>query len=79
MSRNPFHYAFTLSFFGVVFVVLGLLGCRLRKDPFSVVACGWSESPWWNEVWIGAAMVAVSLIFWRRALASLDAPTRPKS
>ena len=71
MSRNPFHYAITLSFFGLVFMVLGLLGCRLRKNPFTMVACQWSESPWWNEVLIGAAMFAISLIFWRRALRSV--------
>ena len=68
MSRNPFHYAITLSVFGSLFVVLGLLGCRVRKDPFSMVACRWSESPWWNEIWGGLAMITISLFFWRRAI-----------
>jgi hypothetical protein len=36
MSRNPFHYALSLTLFGGVFLVLGLLGCELQKNPWSL-------------------------------------------
>jgi hypothetical protein len=71
MSRNPFHYALSLTLFGSIFLVLGLLGCELQKNPWSFVACDWSESVRANEVWLGAAMLAASGFFWRRAIRSL--------
>jgi hypothetical protein len=67
-SRNPFHYAFGLTFFGSLVVVLGLFGCRLRKSNWSIVACTWSESAWWSDVAAGAVMLLVAVFFWKRAL-----------
>ena len=70
-SKNPFHHAFTFTFVGVLFLVAGLLGCLIRKDPWSIQACRWSDSPWWSEVGFGAAMLLVSVYFWKRALRTL--------
>ena len=66
---NPFHYAFTTTFFGSVFLILGFMGCRLDKNPWSFVACTWSESVLWNEVRFGAGLLLAAAYCWRRALA----------
>jgi hypothetical protein len=63
MSRNPFHYALTFTFFGGLFVVLGLMGCEIRKDPWSIQACNWSASPWWNHVGVGVALLVSGTFF----------------
>lgn len=70
MSRNPFHNAFTLTLFGSLLVVLGLVGCTLRKSPWTFVACTWSESVWWNEVGVGVGLLLVAIYFWRKAILS---------
>jgi hypothetical protein len=70
-SRNPFHHAFGFTFVGLLFVGAGLFGCLIRKDPWSIQACTWADSPWWSEVWFGAAMLLVSVFFWKRALQTL--------
>jgi hypothetical protein len=66
--RNAFHYAFTFTFFGSLWVVLALVGCRLRKSPWTFVACTWSDSPWWSEAAVGFAMLLAAAFFWKRAL-----------
>ena len=71
MNRSPFHHALTLTFVGTVFVVTGLLGCRIRKSPWSIVACRWSDTVWWPEVWFGATALLVAAYFWKRAIRSL--------
>lgn len=70
-TQNPFHNAFTFTLFGSLFVVLGLLGCRLRKSPWSIVACTWSETVWWKEVWAGVAILLFATYFWRKAIQSI--------
>ena len=75
MRQNPFHNALTLTLFGGLFVVLGLIGCRLRKSPWSIVACRWSDTVWWQEVWGGAAMLLLATYFWKKALPSLRHPS----
>ena len=67
-TRNPWHNAFTLTFMGLLFAVPGLLGCKLRKSPWSIIGCNWSDSVWWSEVAFGAAALLVSVYFWKKAL-----------
>jgi hypothetical protein len=67
-TNNPFHYAFTFTFFGSLWVVLALMGCRLRKSDWSIVACRWADSPWWSEVGVGVVMLFAAAFFWKRAL-----------
>jgi hypothetical protein len=67
-THNPWHYALTFSFFGSLWVVLALLGCKLRKSPWSIVGCNWSETPWWSEAGFGVALLLISVHFWRKAL-----------
>jgi hypothetical protein len=70
-TKNPFHYAFALTFFGSLWVILPLMGCRLRKSNWTFVACTWSDSPWWSEAGVGVVMLLLAAFFWKRALQSV--------
>jgi hypothetical protein len=70
-TRNPWRYALSLSFFGSLWIVLAFLGCKLRKSPWTFVACNWSDSPWWSEAGVGVAFLLISVYFWRKALQTL--------
>jgi hypothetical protein len=69
---NPIHNALSFTLFGSLFLVLGLLGCKLRKSPWSIMACTWSDTVLWNEVWGGAAALLVAAYFWRRGWQKLS-------
>jgi hypothetical protein len=68
---NPFHNALSLTLLGMLFVVPGLLGCKLRKSPWTFVGCTWSDSVWWKEVWVGLAVLLLAGYFWKRAIRSI--------
>jgi hypothetical protein len=70
-TRNPWHNALSLTFVGFLFMVPALMGCKLRKSPWTIIGCNWSESVWWSEFGFGAAMLFVSVFFWRRVIRSL--------
>ena len=74
--RSPtsvFSLAFTATAVGAVLIVSGLTGCRLHKDNWSFVGCApWSASILWNEVAVGAGILSLAALVWRRALRSID-------
>jgi hypothetical protein len=71
LIRNPWHNALTLTFVGFLWIVPALLGCKLRKSPWTFIGCTWSDSVWWSEAGFGAAVLLVSVYFWKRAYQTL--------
>ena len=69
-TRNPWHNALSLTFLGFLFMVPALLGCKLRKSPWTIIGCNWSESVWWSEFSVGAVALLISAYFWKKAVHS---------
>jgi hypothetical protein len=70
---SVFSLAFTATAIGTVLIVSGLTGCQLHKDNWSFVGCApWSASILWNEVAVGAGVLLLAVMVWRRALQSID-------
>jgi len=71
LNKSPWQPAFTLTFMGFLFMVPALMGCKLRKSPWTIIGCNWSESVWWSEFSVGAVALLISAYFWRKAIRSL--------
>jgi hypothetical protein len=72
LNRNPWQNALSFTFFGLLFIALALSRCKLRKSPWSIIGCTWSDSVWWSEAGFGAALLLVSVYFWKKAMKPLS-------
>jgi len=63
--------ALNMTLVGILFLVPALFGCRLRKSPWTIIGCTWSDTVWWKEAWAGAAILLVASYFWKRAIQSI--------
>jgi hypothetical protein len=71
--RRPVPLACSATFFGLLLLTTGLSGFTLSRHEAFAAGTRWTGGPIWTQVAIGAALLAVSIWSWRRAMASLRA------
>jgi hypothetical protein len=66
---------FSVGFFGLLFLVAGLIGWDLRGSSGWFNGAKWVDGPVWSQVAVGAAMLLLAG-FWARRVPRPDQPVR---
>jgi len=79
-GHGPFQIACSCTLVGIVPLIAGLSGFRLRQNPEALVGGQFTHAVVWPQVGFGLVMLSVSLYFWQKALKKLRSePSRNPS